>query len=92
MFKGVPARASKICFEKYLRVEIEYLTDTFFENAHDRKTLEKIINSFEIKHVVPTTIIIIIIITLTKNKQLPFIGYQKLDQISKKKYKRLDSG
>ena len=43
------------------------------------------------KHVVPT-IIIIIITTLTKNKQLPFLGYQKSDQKSKKKYKSLDSG
>ena len=41
------------------------------------------------KHVVLTKIIIIII-TLTKNKQLPFLGYRKSYQKSKKKYKRLD--
>ena len=35
-------------------------------------------------------IIIIIVTTLTKNKQLPFLGYQKADQKSKKKYKSLD--
>ena len=29
--------------------EIEYLTDIFCENEHDRKTLQKIINSFEKK-------------------------------------------
>ena len=34
--------------------------------------------------------IIIIITTLTKSKQLPFLGYQKSDQKSKKKYKSLD--
>ena len=34
---------------KYLRAEIEYLTDIFCENGHDRKTLQKIINSFERK-------------------------------------------
>ena len=37
-------------------------------------------------------ITIIIIITLTKSKQLPFLGYQKSDQKSKKKYKSLDLG
>ena len=41
------------------------------------------------KHVVPTIIIITI---LTKSKQLPFFGYQKSDQKSKKKYKSLDLG
>ena len=39
------------------------------------------------KHMVPT---IIIITTLPKSKQLPFLGYQKSDQKSKKKYKNLD--
>ena len=38
IFKGFLARATKICSEKYLRAEIEYLTDTFCENGHDRKT------------------------------------------------------
>ena len=32
-----------------MREEIEYLTDIFCENGHDRKTLQKIINSFEKK-------------------------------------------
>ena len=39
-------RASKICSDKYLREEKEYLTDIFCENGHDRKILQKIINSF----------------------------------------------
>ena len=49
IFKRFLARATKICSEKYLREEIEYLTDIFCENEHDRKTLQKIINSFEKK-------------------------------------------
>ena len=89
IFKGFLARATKICSEKYLREEIEYLTDIFCENGHDRKTLQKIINrALKRKHVVP--IITIIMTTLTKSKQLPFLGYQKSDQKSKKKYKSLD--
>ena len=85
IFKGFLARATRICSEKYLRAEIEYLTDIFCENGHDRKTLQKIINSFEKK-------------TRgtnnsnnnnnTNKKQT--IGYQKSDQKSKKKYKSLD--
>ena len=49
-FKGFLARANKICSEKYLSEEIEYLTDIFCKNGgHDRKTLQKIVNSFEKK-------------------------------------------
>ena len=32
-----------------MRTEIDYLTDIFCENGHDRKTLQKIINNFEKK-------------------------------------------
>ena len=49
IFKGFLARATKICSEKYLREEIGYLTDIFCKNGHDRKTLQKIINSTEKK-------------------------------------------
>ena len=49
IFKGFLARTTKICSEKYLRAEIQYLTDIFCENGHDRKTLQKIINDFEKK-------------------------------------------
>ena len=49
IFKGFLARATKICSEKYLRAEIQYLTDIFCENGHNRKTLQKIINNFEKK-------------------------------------------
>ena len=82
IFKEFLARATKICSEKYLREEIEYLTDIFCENGHDRKTLQKIINSFE-KKTCGTTVTIITT-TLTKTKQLPFLGHQKSDQKSKK--------
>ena len=85
IFKGFLARATKIYTEKYLREEIKYLTDIFCENRHDRKTLQKII-TLKRKHMTPA----IIITTLTKSKQLPFLGYQKSDQKSKKKYKSLD--
>ena len=46
MFKGFLARATNICSEKYLRAEIEYLTNIFCENGNDTKTLQKIINNF----------------------------------------------
>ena len=82
IFKGFLARATKICSEKYLREEIEYLTDIFCENGHDRKTLQKIINSFEKKSC--GTTVTIITTTLPKTKQLPFLGHQKSDQKSKK--------
>ena len=49
IFTGFLARATKICSGKYLKEEIEYLTDIFCENGHDRKTLKKIINNFEKK-------------------------------------------
>ena len=46
IFKGFLEGASKICSEKYLGAEKGYLTD---RNGHDRKTLQKMINSFEKK-------------------------------------------
>ena len=49
IFKGPLARATKISSEKYLREELEHLTDVICENGRDRKTLQKIINSFEKK-------------------------------------------
>ena len=57
-----------------MREEIEYLTDIFCENGHDRKTLEKIITgALKRKHVVP--IITITVTTLTENKYSPFFRY-----------------
>ena len=35
IFKGFLARDTKICFEKYLRVKIKYLTDMCCENGYD---------------------------------------------------------
>ena len=37
--KGIFAKATKICPEKYLRVDSEYLTDIFCKNGYDRKIL-----------------------------------------------------
>ena len=48
------------------------------------------IHSFEKKKYVVLKIMMIIITTLTKSKELPFLGYQKSDQKSKKKYESLD--
>ena len=46
IFKGFLSRAPKIYSEKFLRAEIQNLTDIFCENGHDRKTLQNIINNF----------------------------------------------
>ena len=68
-----------MCSEKYLRVEIEYLTDIFCGNGHDRRTLKTINNDFEKKTRTTNN-------TTTNNnnntnkKQLPFLGYRKWDQ------------
>ena len=88
IFKGFLARATKICSGKYLKKEIEYLTDIFCKNGHDRKTLKKIINDIENK--TRTTINTTNNKNTNKNKQLLFLGYQKSDRKSKKKYKSLD--
>ena len=49
IFKGFLEGASKICSEKYLGAEIEYPTDILCEIEHNRKILQKMINSFEKK-------------------------------------------
>ena len=49
IFKGFIEGASKICSEKYLGAEIEYPTDILCEIEHNRKILQKMINSFEKK-------------------------------------------
>ena len=49
ILKGFLEGATKTCSEKYLRAEIEYRTDIFCENGHDRKTLQKMIHSFQKK-------------------------------------------
>ena len=82
IFKGFLVRASKICSEKYLRAEIEYLTVDIFPKMnmiekHYKRQL------MALKRKLMASTIIIIITTLTKNKQLTFLGYQK---------KSLDSG
>ena len=60
-----------------MRAEIQYLTDIFCENGHDRKTLQKIINNFEKKtHGTSNNNNN----NTNKKQQLPFLGYQKSDQ------------
>ena len=78
IFKGFLEKATRICSEKCLRVEIEYLTDIFCENGHDRKTLKKINNDFEKK--TRTTNNTTNNNNNTNEKQLPSLGYQKWDQ------------
>ena len=42
VFKGFLSRAYKICSERFIDEEIQFLIDVFTENGHKRKTLEKI--------------------------------------------------
>ena len=42
VFKGFLSRAYKICSERYIDQEIQFLIDVFTENGYERKTLEKI--------------------------------------------------
>ena len=42
VFKGFLSRAYKICTEKYLQNEIDFLIDIFTENGHSRNTLTNI--------------------------------------------------
>ena len=42
VFKGFLSRAYKICSERYIDEEIQFLIDVFTENGYERKTLEKI--------------------------------------------------
>ena len=41
-FKGFLSRAFKICSERYVDEEIQFLIDVFTENVYERKTLDKI--------------------------------------------------
>ena len=91
IFKGFLARATRICSEKYLRAEIEYLTDIFCENGHDRKTLktlQRIINSFENK--TRSTNNNNNNNNTNKKQTITFPWVPKIGPKSKKKYKSLD--
>ena len=81
----------KSVVKKYLSEEIEYLNDIFCETGHGRKTLQKIINSFDKRTCGAND-------SSSNNnnnsdnnntnknhKQLPFDGYSKLDQKPKNK-------
>ena len=42
VFKGFLSRAYKICSERYINEQIEFLMNVFTENGYERKALEKI--------------------------------------------------
>ena len=46
VFKGFLSRAYKICSERYIDEEIQFLIDVFTENGYERKTLEKITKTY----------------------------------------------
>ena len=46
VFKGFLSRACKICSERYIDEEIQFLIDEFTENGYERKTLEKITKNY----------------------------------------------
>ena len=46
VFKGFLSRAYKICTEKYLLSEIDFLIDNFTENGHNGKTLTNIATEY----------------------------------------------
>ena len=48
VFKGFLARAKRICSEKYLKDEVQFLIDMFTENGHDREMLEDIALSYQV--------------------------------------------
>ena len=50
VYKEFSSRACKICSERYIDQEIQFLIDVFIENGYDRKTLEKIKNDFNELH------------------------------------------
>ena len=76
VFKDFLARAAKICSEKYLRREIDYLTARFCKNGFDQKLLQKIISNFEKK---PRNINNNAITTLKKAKNTLICGSNKVN-------------
>ena len=46
VFKGFLSRAYKICNEKYLQSEIDFVNDSFTENGHNRNTLSNIATGY----------------------------------------------
>ena len=46
VFKGFLSRAYKICTEKYLQSEIDFVIDIFTENGHNRNTLTNIATEY----------------------------------------------
>ena len=53
VFKGFLSRASRICSEKHLPEEVEFLIDIFVENGHDRQQLQELSKDYLSKISVP---------------------------------------
>ena len=51
IFKGFASRANKLCSEKYIEEELNFLTDMFVEDGHDRNHLNSLVK--ENKHQAP---------------------------------------
>ena len=49
IFKGFVHRAHKICSEKHLKGELEFLTNVFMENGYEEKTLRQIVKDVATK-------------------------------------------
>ena len=47
VFKGFLSSAYKICTEKYLQSEKDFLIDIFTENGHNRNTLTQLQSTYE---------------------------------------------
>ena len=47
VFKGFVHRARKICSEKYIEEELEFLVSMFMENGYEEKSLRRIIDDYQ---------------------------------------------
>ena len=47
VFKGFIARAKSLCSTKYIKEEIEFITDVFVENGYEKVKLQKLIKDME---------------------------------------------
>ena len=79
IFKGFVSRAKKLCSEKYLDDELNFLVDMFVENGHDRNHLYSIIR--ENKHQAPKTEYIES--NIVKLPWIPIIGPKKRKELRK---------
>ena len=50
IFKGFPSAPKKVCSEKYIEEELNFLTDMFVQNGHNRNYLNSTSTEKNIKH------------------------------------------